>query len=95
MKMKRFIPICLTVGLMLTSGVSLASHTAGLQPTQGTRVFSEKPQKDSVPALSNKAIEKAIAGELQVTASEQKRPPITITMLISTTMASPMPWFLP
>lgn len=72
MKMKRFIPICLTVGLMLTSGVSLASHTAGLQPTQGTRVFSEKPQKDSVPALSNKAIEKAIAGELQMTASEQK-----------------------
>ena len=53
-------------------GVSLASHTAGLQPTQGTRVFPKKPQKDSVPALSNKAIEKAIAGELQMTASEQK-----------------------
>lgn len=72
MKMKRFIPLVWTVGLMMTAGVAFASHTAGLQPTQGTRVFSEKPQKESVPALSNKAIENVIADELQLTAKEQK-----------------------
>ncbi|OBZ33133.1 hypothetical protein [Megasphaera sp. DISK 18] len=68
MKIRRLFPILLTVGLMMTAGVAFASHTAGLQPTQGTRVFFEKPQKESVPALSNKAIE----SELQMTASQQK-----------------------
>ena len=72
MKMKRFIPLVWIVGLMMTAGVAGASHTAGLQPTQGTRVFSEKPQRESVPALSHKAIENVIADELQLTASEQK-----------------------
>ena len=72
MKMRRFIPLVWTVGLMMTAGVAFASHTAGLQPTQGTRVFSEKPQRDSVPALSNKAIENVIADELQLTAKEQR-----------------------
>ena len=72
MKMKRFIHLVWTIGLMMTAGVAFTSHTAGLQPTQGTRVFSEKPQKESVPALSNKAIENVIADELQLTAKEQK-----------------------
>ena len=72
MKMRRFIPLVWTDGLMMTAGVAFASHTAGLQPTQGTRVFSEKPQRDSVPALSNKAIENVIADELQLTAKEQR-----------------------
>ena len=72
MKMKRFIPLVWTVGLMMTAGVAFASHTAGLQPTQGTRVFSEKLHRESVPALSHKAIENVIADELQLKASEQK-----------------------
>ena len=72
MKMKRFIPLVWIVGLMMTVGVAFASLTAGLQPTQGTRVFSEKPQKESVPALSNKVIENVIADELQMTAIQQR-----------------------